>query len=149
MTKEQVEKFNLYFKEKNPTLFDRLEGIAIFIKANPSDQLSLMFWEANNKPRATEDEKKQFFGIVASFKKENKIYNPVPNIEDDFFDFILKNNLRLYESLAEITITNVDGKLEPKFVTKYKTLSIKEYEDFHELWFRFLDGLKFIGDDPL
>jgi hypothetical protein len=142
MTKHQVKGFRQYVQEKDPEFYKIMDTVCIFAPSRDHEDYCYLLENAFGTILPSEANKKKYSSLLTQYKKDRKIYGPVPNIGDDFADYLLHYHERLTCKLnGNFNVIFENGKHSPVIDSNGYTLSKDEMEEFRTAWINFSNGL--------
>jgi hypothetical protein len=142
MTRNQIADFKEYVLEKDSAFHTLMDSVCVFVVAKEGADYYYLLENAFGPILPTKGDLKKYSTLLAEFKKENRIYNPVPTIVDDFWTYLNTH----HENLAYRLDGNIDVVLEnnqhrPIIEPNARELSQGEKDEFLKAWDEFSSTL--------
>lgn len=138
MTKQQVELFKEYVQQKDAEFYLIMDSVFVFAIADEKIDHYYLLENAFQEVLPSESNKQKYLSLLIQYKKENKIYNPVPDIADNFSQFLEINYQQLFMKLDWRFDVVLENGQHNAIINEIATdLSEKDKEEFKQAWIKF------------
>lgn len=138
MTNNQIVDFKKYVLEKDPDFYAIMDNVCVFALAKNGVDYYHLLENAFGRIRPTPSDLKKYSSLLGQFRKENRIYQPVPTIADDFWTYLIDHHERLtYKLDGDIDVVLENDEHKPIILPNAKKLSETEKAEFFTAWAEF------------
>jgi len=142
MTKQQVEGFKQYVQLNEPDFYRIMDTVCLFAINRDGEDSYYLMENAFTPIRPNPANIEKYSSLLAQYKKENKIYKPVPDITDDFWNYLLNHHMRLANRLnGNFDVVFKNGRHEPSIGPDAGELAQSDKDEFALAWIGFSNTL--------